>query len=515
MSVVASEYRERRAPWSLAGVVNSPFFFWGVLLLYLAAHIALRMWETPNIAKNDVQEAVAAQAWAWGYHPRNPPLHTWLLMGSYAIFGVRLFAHVMLKYALLGVTFSFAYLCGRELLTTRTAAILSALALSIVGPFAWTVHTALTHTLLLAAVNFGTLWAAIRLTKRRATIDYAVFGLMIALGLLAKYSYLLFFGPLIAAMLTQADLRRALADKRIFLTLLVAALVFAPHGLWMLDARFDFARFLAEKQRSASRQPYLADLASGLGAVAYSALAFLGPFAIVFPLAFRKSLGTKPSAPASPWARATALTIALSLSLLVLDVIVLRATQFEQRYMMCALLLVPLAAALWIERRNPSKQAIAAFAISIAAIAVLVFPAIAGRALFEQRSCHRCWEEMAVDDLAREVRYAGFVDGTIIADHYNVAGNLRIAFPDSRIIAANYDVWPPLSTHTGQCLLVWNARNSGDPIPEAITTFLHDRHIPNPAGTPAYVNAPLRRSDRMDRFGYLLVANAGADCRPP
>lgn len=515
MSAIASEYRERRTPLTLTGAIQSPLFFWGVLLLYLAAHIALRLWETPNVAKNDVQEAVAAQAWAWGYHPRNPPLHTWLLMGSYALFGVRLFAHVMLKYALLGATYAFAYFCGRELLATRTAAVLSALALSLVGPFAWTVHTALTHTLLLAAVNFATLWAAIRLTKRRSAVDYAVFGLVIALGLLAKYSYLLFLGPLIAAMLTQAELRRALADKRIFLTILTAALMFAPHGLWMLDARFDFARFLAEKQHSASPQPYLADLASGLGAVAYSALAFLGPFFLIFPLSFRGSFKAKPSAPASPWGKAAPLVIAFSLSLLVFDVAALRAAQFEQRYMMCALLLAPLAAALWLERRAPSRRALAGFAISIAAVAALVFPAIAGRALLEQRSCNRCWEEMAVDDLVRELRYAGFADGTIIADHYNVAGNLRLAFPDARVIAANYDVWPPLDMRTGKCLLVWNARNSGEPVPEAIRTFFSSRRLPEPEGRPAYVSARLRRSDRMDRFGYLLVANAGADCRPP
>ena len=40
--------------------------------------------------ENVVQEALAAQGWAWGYHPRNPPLHTWLLMASYSVFGVGL-----------------------------------------------------------------------------------------------------------------------------------------------------------------------------------------------------------------------------------------------------------------------------------------------------------------------------------------------------------------------------------------------------------------------------------------
>jgi 4-amino-4-deoxy-L-arabinose transferase-like glycosyltransferase len=491
--------------------LRSPRFFWLALALFLVAHVVLRLWETPNLAKNDVQEAIAAQSWAWGYHPRNPPLHTWLLMSSYALFGVRLAAHVFLRYALLGLTIAFAYLCGRRLVSHHTWAALGALSLSLLAPFAWTVHTALTHTLLLAAVNLAALWSLMRLTSKRRAVDYAVFGLIVAMGLLAKYSFALFLLPMLGATWLQPELRPALMDRRIWLSAGVAALALSPHALWMLEARFDFIGFLADKQRSVTPQPYWRDLLEGLGALAYAALNFLIPLLLVFAAAFWRSFKAKPTHDAGPWERAIAQLVFLSLGLLVLDVMVLRATAFEQRYMMCALIAAPLWAWAWLERRAPSPRALAGFALGAIVVGLVVFAGLVGRAELEQRTCRRCWEEMAASELVSEVRFAGFVDGTIIADHYNVAGNMRLAFPNARIYAANYDVPQSRFAGPGACLLVWDARNSGDALPESLAATLAERGLA-PQGAPVYVDAPLRRSQRMDRLAYWLVPNADANC---
>ena len=509
MSIATLQPRSGMRPRTFAHLLELPGFYWAIIGLYPIAHIVLRIWETPNIAKNDVQEAISAQVWAWGYHPRNPPLHTWLVMSSYAVFGVRLMAHVVLKYVLLGGVLGFAYLCGRRLLPSRTLAALSALSLTLMAPFAWTVHTALTHTLLLAALNLATLWAALRLTSHRRLVDYLIFGVMIALGFLAKYSFALFFIPLIAAMCTQAELRRALLDKRILLSIGVALTLFAPHGLWMLDERFDFLRFLAEKQRSEIPQPYFLDIVNGLGALTFAALSFLVPLLFIVPIVFRRAFRVRAM---SPWASTMALLVALSLGLLLLDVLVLRATQFEQRYMMCALLAAPLAVFQRLDPAKVSSRSLDFFAVAIAIIAAIAFTAFAGRALLEQRSCHRCWEEMPTYALVREARLAGFVDGTIIADHYNVAGNMRLAFPNSRVFAGNYFVAQPPFAGPGQCLLVWNARNAGDSLPRAIAEYLSAQGA-WPTGSPSYVNAPLLRSTRIDRLAYWIVPNFDANCR--
>jgi hypothetical protein len=517
MTVISSEGRAARAAPTAVNWLASPFLFWGVLALYLAAHIALRLWETPNLGKNDVQEALAAHGWAWGYHPRNPPLHTWLLMASYSVFGVGVLAHVVLKYLLLGAAYLFAYLSGRRLLSTTALAALAAFSLTLLTPFAWTVHTALTHTLLLAVLIFATLWAAVRLTTHRRWLDYILFGAMIGLGFLAKYSYPLFLAPLLVAMLCQAEFRRVLLNPRSLATLATACLVFLPHGLWMLSARFDFVEFLAEKQRSDAPHAYLLDVGLGFGNVVLGAVSFLAPL-ILLVMIFLRDAPRKAWGHMSSWGRALSLAPIFGVTLLALDVLVLGATQFEERYFMCALLVAPLALFAWLDRPTPAtaSRTWARFGVAAIVVALLVFAGLSGRALFYNQSCSRCWEEMAVPELVYQVRIAsGFQHGTIIADHYNVAGNLSVAFPDARVIAANYVVDEPRQDADGQCLLVWNARNAGDPVPSSVADYLDQRHLRLPAGRPTYVDAPLLRSaDRMDRFAYWLLPNADGNCDP-
>ncbi len=497
---------------SFAATLSPGAVFALTVVVYLALHVALRLWETPIIAKNDVQEAVAAQAWAWGYHPRNPPLHTWLLMGSYSIFGPSLIAHVALKYTLLGGVFAFAYLCAKRLVSSPAVAVVAALSMSLLGPLAWTVHTALTHTLLMAALILATLWAAMRLTDRGRPVDYFLFGLAVGLGLLAKYSFLLFLGPLLAAMLTQRDLRAPLMSARMLVAIAAMAVVLTPHALWMLTAHFDFVAFLGQKQHGETTGPYLASAVEGVGALLTGALIFLAPFVIVAPLIFWKQRKVT-AQPSTSWQRAVVLICGFGLALLLIDVLFFQATQFELRYFTAALLLAPLAAFQWIDRRDPKAGQLRAVCIAVAAVAFIGFAGLSGRALLANRSCDRCWEEMPTEQLTQALRSAGFTGGVIVADHYNLAGNMRLAFPSSRTVAANYDVALPVYAGGGTCAVVWNARNAGDALPPAIADYLHGEGLPAVVEQPQYVEALLRRSaDRVDRFGFVLLP--AARCLP-
>ncbi|MBX3509647.1 MAG: glycosyltransferase family 39 protein [Hyphomonadaceae bacterium] len=487
-----------------------------VLSVYLVLHMALRIWASPLIGKNDVQEAVSAQAWLLGYHPRNPPLHTWLVMGAYAVFGPTTLAHVVLKHVLLGAAYVFAYLCGREVLSTPKAAFVAAVSLTLLGPFAWTVHTALTHTLLLAVAVLAALWTAMRLSARRRLIDYIVFGLAMGFGFLAKYSFSLFFVALVAAMMSVRDLRRTLMDWRILASLAAALIVFAPHGLWMLGARFDFVAFLAEKQRTADVvRPYAGDVGRGLGNIALGALTFTAPMVLTAPFVLWRLRGAPPAAPSSAWGRALGRICLAGLTILVLDVFVLRATEFELRYFTCALLAAPMAAAYWIDQRNGGGGAWRVVLVSVALVTLVGVGGVIGKALWDQQSCDRCWDEMRADRLEDALRTEGFTRGTIVADHYNLAGNLRLAFPNARIVAANYEVGLPRQSAEGMCVLAWNARTAGDALPADLTAYARQTGLAPLLPQPRYVEGLLRRSaTRMDRFGYMIVTGADGACRP-
>ncbi len=96
----------------------------------------------------------------------------------------------------------------------------------------------------------------------------------------------------------------------------------------------------------------------------------------------------------------------------------------------------------------------------------------------------------------------------------DIAEAMRLAFPQSRTIAANYEVKLAPYPDAGSCVLVWNARNAGDAVPSAITHYVQQIGAGAVRDEPHYVEALLNRSsDRMDRFGYLILSDADANCR--
>jgi hypothetical protein len=106
---------------------------------------------------------------------------------------------------------------------------------------------------------------------------------------------------------------------------------------------------------------------------------------------------------------------------------------------------------------------------------------------------------------ARAFQRAGFRQGTILAESYDLGGNLRAVFPQSRVVTPGYPVGvfgPPVS---GPCLLVWE----GDRKPSTdLTDYLAANYgvTIKDAVTQGDVNAPLLTSrKRRDTMNYILV----------
>ena len=487
--------------------------FWLALGVYVVAHFALKLWASPNIGTDDVQAALAAQSWAWGYEPRNPPLPTWLLMGFYSVFGVTTAAHAALRYTLYFALFGFAYLCGRRVLETPGLAELSALSLVLLLMFGWTAHNAFSHTLALAAAQFAALWSYLRLVQRRQIGDYALFGLCAALGLLVKYNFLLFLLPLLMASLFVAPARRALTSWRPLVSALVAASVLAPHALWLLHVDHDFGQTLAATTRVGHVSGYLANVAAGLGNLVVSLGGESAPLWIVAPFLFWPLWRIK--AEPAPEHRLLWLVLALSLAAPVLFVVAAQATDIKARYLAPILLQAPLALFAWLDTRSPSPRALKLHTGAAAAMAVLAFVVLAGQALFYNSHCRRCWLEMPIPALSQRLRENGFEAGTIVAAEWHVGGTLRLHFPRAAVLVPSFRETSTPRTHGG-CVLVWNARLDGDAPPAPMLDLATERLGHPPPGAPAYADVlMLRSADRFDRFGYWLVPGANGDCRMP
>ncbi len=488
-------------------------------------HVALRWWASPNIGTDEVEQALFAQAWDWGYNPRQPPLFTWLLLSAYALVGPSLLAHLLVKYVALAAMYAAAYRCARRLIVEPALAALATMALVLIYGFGWGVHTGVTHTLTMAALIFATLLALLRLVERRRALDYLLFGIATGVGLLTKYSFGLFVAPLLIAALLVGETRAALRDRRMLLALGAAALIFLPHGIWMLTSGSPYGATLAELGAVGARPSWSENVTTGLGSLVKASALFLAPLWVIMLALFWpqwRRRGAPSSAPSSAWAaRVLALSVAIAFAVLALTVLIGQVTYFKDRRMHAVLLIAPLLVFMALDRRPlaegvPDWVRLRWLGAAIAGVVALVLVMLLGQALLEPYACRRCWLHMPLPAFEQAIHDAGFSHGTIVAAEEHVGGNLRLAFPDARVLTPAYPTLdPPARGEEGQCLLAWHARLMGDAVPPPLGAFVGGRFKLEPAGAPVALELPmLRRAGRTDRFAYLIVTNADGACRP-
>lgn len=488
-----------------------------LVLIYCSLHLAVRLWASPNIGTDDVEQALMAQSWRWGYNPAQPPLYTWLLLGTYGLLGPGVLAHMLLKYLLVAGCYLSAWLAARQMLPAAAAALATASLLLLFG-FGWGVHAGVTHTLTLTILLFLSLAVLIRLGERPGWGLYGLLGLCAGLGLLSKYSFGLFLLPLLLAMLLEPVGRRILRHPGMILAALIALLVALPHGLWMIDMPRDYAGRLATLAGRGEAGGAARAMLTGFGSLAQAGLTFLAPFWALALVLFTPALFRPATGRADPWTRILAWTVGFGLLALAFTIVGGGATQFKDRRMHPILVGVPLLTLLAIATAPLARwrwRVHVGLLITIATISLL---ALIGQALFEPKSCRNCRLHAPMPALAQTLAAQGIGPGTILAGDEHLGGNLRLHLPAAVAVPLYGDVLPPPGDPAGQCVLVWNSRGTVPPaLPGALAAFAGRAYgIPAAelADTPASVALPLlRNAGRAEPFAWLVLTERDGQCR--
>lgn len=492
----------------------SPAGFFTLLFAYVVANVLLRLWISPNLGIDDVEEAIFATDWQFGYNPRQPPLYTWLLFSAIHVFGQSLLTHLIVKYAIIAGMFAAAYGAARQLLKTPQAAALATYAIVLIFNIGWGAHIGYTHSLLLALFIFATLWALVRAFGSGLALDYAILGVIVGLGFLSKYGFALFLVPLLIGCCFSAETRRGLLNWRMLLTVAIVALIVAAPVDWMLHSRISYTHTLSQVVHAGAKPSYLANIGAGLSSLILGVLTFLAPLWLV-ALIFVPSLRT-PAEPARPWLRAMSVALVVTLVALAATVFIAQVTDFKPRYMHPILITAPLLLFLWLDHRAADPKRQRWFAGVAGAFVVIVFAGLIGQALLEPRSCSNCWLQMPLPALARELDRRGLSDGTIVAFDARIGGNLHVMLPRARVMTPDFPTANPAPTGRGQCVLVWDSRTQGAALPGQLPDFVN-RHFGwrDPVGEISILTAPLLRGGgRTDSFGIMPVSGRNGDCAP-
>ena len=208
-------------------------------------------------------------------------MYSWISWGTFQIFGTGLFALTLLKYTLITLTFWLTWLVSGQLfqhLQTRYIATFSYL---LMPSFAWHMHQGFTHTILLGFGIILTLRALLLLKENNSIRNYLYFGLALGIGLMAKYSFLLFMVPLLLSAITIASFRKIIINQKIFLSIGIFILVIGPHVYW--PAQHYQELFLSIDQKLiVTSDNLLLDRVKSVGQFASTAIAFTTPLSLIF-----------------------------------------------------------------------------------------------------------------------------------------------------------------------------------------------------------------------------------------
>ncbi|WP_176427200.1 glycosyltransferase family 39 protein [Rhodomicrobium sp. R_RK_3] len=451
-----------RSGWlySLGGVLTAA-------TLYSLLHVTARLIASGNLGEDDPLDAILTQTLSLGYQPGQPPLYDWALWLLERATGPGAVHFQLLKYGLLTATCGFIFLSARRVMKGEGFwAFLSVEALALIYQISWRFHEGFTHAVGAMCAVAATFWALLRLIEGRRLGDYALFGVCIGLGVLTVTTYWIFLAALLGAACLQPSIRGAVLDRRFAATLAIAALIAAPHFIWLAgtpDGIFAILpSFLADDWHG-----HLRLALAGIGRAFSEPVMYLAPLIFFYPLFFPKMLASiRRTARLTPDASATPDYEQLILHLTLLSVAALLAGALIfgiHRYPVHALMPLFLITSIWLtaqaRRSAPSKAQMRRFVIVAASIAAFAFFARSANMYVLEPVCNICRWGVPYAELAGGMRQVGFTEGRIVVTDKELGGNLRRFFPDARIDLAGSRLYvPPLAVPGGaaaKTALVW------------------------------------------------------------
>lgn len=481
--------------------IISKWFIFG-LLFYFAAQIFLRTVVSSSLESDEAEQVLFTQ-WLRGSYLSKPPLYTWLQIFFFKMLGTNVFALSLLKNSLLFSTYAFVFASGRLLLRDSRLALLAALSLLLIPQICWESQRDLTHSILVTSLSAMSFYVVLRLLESQSARYYLWMGVAIGLGTLAKYNYAIFIAAVLITLLTYPQGRSVLIDKRASITLAAVVVIVLPYLLWVVS---HFGTVTSS----------LHDLDIGRGdffikgsvRLLYVTTMFLGPlclvYLLVFPRGFVRLVRNRPLHEISfPMQR----YFLILFCLLWCMILGWEVTYFKDRWMQPLLFIFPLYFFIYINDASAGIRMRRFFvAITlIAALTILVMiPAriVLGPALGYYTSFNFPYAALA----AKVGEHCPEPD-LIVADSQLDAGNIRLQFPNSLVLAPNLKPFHIHGSAEGSCFVAfWDAQKSVE-MPERLKKFLISQANIVPDDLKViYEQLPYKYADgRYARVGLALT----------
>lgn len=363
----------------------------GLLALLSFVAIAFITFFKSALELEDAEQAYYSQWLRWGYDDQ-PPLYTWLQYIINQVFGVQKVSFSLLR----GLIFAgILLLMGQftsNMLKNRRKVELAVFGLVLLPVFIDLTFRRLSHTSLLCLAILATFLVVQRLLHHKTWTNYALFGLILSVGMMSKYNYILFLAAFCFALIFDSLLRQVLFNKKMILSILLIVLFLFPHFFWLLGPEGylpELQESIAQKtENSAENGLYVI---GPLSSLVLTLIKLILPLLVVFAVAFFQKNVTFRK-PKMDWFLKLALA---QLVVLVLFFVILNVQKVEERWLMPLLLPFMILLLRSVEFKAIQKWSFYGFAIFVSLIAVQVIRTPVEKLLGIPSSVHFGFEPLA------------------------------------------------------------------------------------------------------------------------
>jgi 4-amino-4-deoxy-L-arabinose transferase-like glycosyltransferase len=485
-----------------------------VLLLiagYFVLEFLTRM-AMPHSMRYDESQQVFFSQWLTLGYDSQPPLYNWFQTLFVSAFGLSLATISIFKNIVLFLVYLSYYKLARLVLTDKLFVVIATLSLLTIPQLFWEAQRDLTHTVAqLLTINLF-LYGIIRTLKAPSLTAYVITGAALGLGMLSKYNFALVAAAALVAVWLHPQGRARLFDKRFLLTVVIAALIFLPHGLWLIhNLGLASGRTLGIMEQDAP-QSAAAKLVQGPIEFFKLVIVICAPTLVVYSLVFGKTF-FKSLGKTNEWTRFLEIVFLVIGALVLVLILGIGMTALRDRWLLPFLFLLPILLCLKMEIAGVRGEDFAKRFVYIPLAMMLIIPALLlWRVTFP--GGFKSYEAYNVPFAAfmQQVTAAeGKTPGLVLTDDWLPAGNLHLQLPTVPTMSmffANLKVgyqW----TADKPILIVWLPRNGPVATPQTLTQWLSGTLGPQYAAPEIkeaevpYIHA-VRKGDTF-RFAYAWV----------
>ncbi len=204
-----------------------------LLLIWGSAWTLFLLWAVREVPVDSAEQMAWVRSLQWGYH-KHPPLPTWLIAPSVAVFGLQAWIPAVWGAACKLAALLLCWDLMRRLFDVNRAT-LALVSITAVAYYSSRLHT-YSHNEVMLLCGSGAAWALWQLLQTAQRRYGLLLGLSLGLGLLAKYQAVTTVAAALAVLLITGAWRQPRLRPALVLALVAAVGVVLPHGLWLAGA---------------------------------------------------------------------------------------------------------------------------------------------------------------------------------------------------------------------------------------------------------------------------------------